>query len=195
MTIQGVRNNTKKWYSDACKKTKDSLKIDNPMAVSRIKKIVINAGLKEAVSNTKIIDVMKKVLRAVTDQEPKIALARKSIAGFKIRENMPIGVFVTLRGDNMLNFLRKLIDLALPRVRDFQGVKVSFDHGGNYNLGIKDITIFPEAEGVMGNMHYVGGVNVTVAFEHSIKNTKERAVHAHELLKSLGMPFVRKEAK
>ena len=143
----------KTWYKDARNKVKENLGIKNPMAVPAISKIVINIGLKEAVSNSKIITLATNVLSEIAGQLPVKALAKKSIAGFKIRDGMPIGTFVTLRGLNMFVFLNKLINLTLPKVRDFQGVPLKLDGKGNYNLGIKDINVFPEAKPKFDTLH------------------------------------------
>jgi len=175
----------KTWYKDARNKVKENLGIKNPMAVPAISKIVINIGLKEAVSNSKVITLATNVLSEIAGQLPVKALAKKSIAGFKIRDGMPIGTFVTLRGLNMFVFLNKLINLTLPKVRDFQGVPVKLDGRGNYNLGIKDINVFPEAE-VSGISELSTGLNITI-----VTNSGDDK-KAKELLASLGMPFIRK---
>jgi large subunit ribosomal protein L5 len=175
----------KEWHEEARKKVRVSLGFNNIMEVPRITKIIVNTGLKEAVSNSKIITIAASVIEAVTSQKPVRSLARKSIAGFKIREGMPIGVFVTLRGKFMFAFLKKLIHLTLPRVRDFQGVSKKFDGNGNYNLGIKDINVFPEAE-ASGGMELSSGLNITIV------TTASKDSHGYALLESLGMPFYRK---
>ena len=172
------------WYLESLNKFKEKVPNMNIMEVPKIEKIVLNLGLKEAVSNNKIVEVASQVLTAITGQKSFKTLARKSIAGFKLREGMPIGVSVTLRGDNMKSFLSKLINLALPRVRDFQGVPVGFDGNGNYNLGLKDITVFPEAESVSSDFN--SGLNIS--FVTTTKNDNL----AKELFLSFGMPFVRK---
>jgi large subunit ribosomal protein L5 len=179
------KDSVKVWYEAARANAKAKLNITNGMAVPRIAKIVVNTGLKEAVSNSKIVAVASNVMSAVTGQKPVKAIARKSIAGFKIREGMPIGVFVTLRGKNMLHFLSKLINLSLPRIRDFQGVSRKLDGQGNYNLGIKDITVFPEAEAA-GGADLSSGVNITIV------TTASEDSQASVLLECLGMPFYRK---
>ena len=119
--------------------------IDNPMAVPRIEKVVINMGMGEAIANAKILDTAADELRAITGQKPVITKAKKSIASFKLRQGMPIGVVVTLRGDRMYEFLDRLVSVALPRVRDFRGVSPkAFDGRGNYTIGIREQLIFPE---------------------------------------------------
>lgn len=183
--LENNENSVQLWYSQAREKAQVKLGITNRMAVPRITKVVINTGLKEAVSNSKVVNLATQVIGAIAGQKPVKALARKSIAGFKIREGMHIGVFVTLRGKNMLNFLSKLINLSLPRIRDFQGVPLKLDGKGNYNLGIKDITVFPEAE-ISGGADLSSGVNVTIV------TTALKDNEAKVLLECLGMPFYRK---
>ncbi len=160
---------------------KKSLGLKNIMEVPKISKIVLNVGVKEAVADSKSVQSVLDAMRKIAGQQPVKTEARKSIAGFKLREGMPIGVKVTLRGDRMYEFLDKLISLALPKVRDFQGVPTKFDRGGNYNLGIKEWTIFPELD--MQFSEKVHGMNITIT-----TSTKNDA-HAFELLKSFGMPF------
>ena len=117
------------------------------MQVPKIEKVVINIGMGEAVSNSKVLDVALEELQIISGQKPVVTRAKKSIAGFKLRENMPIGVKVTLRGERMYHFLDKLFNISLPRVRDFQGVSTkAFDGRGNYTLGLKEQLIFPEIE-------------------------------------------------
>src|SRR5690606_35700522 len=117
------------------------------MQVPKVEKVVINIGVGEAVSNSKILDVAVEELKIIAGQKPVVTRAKKSIAGFKLREEMPIGVKVTLRGERMYHFLDKLFNISLPRVRDFQGVsKKAFDGRGNYTLGLKEQLIFPEIE-------------------------------------------------
>lgn len=157
------------------------LGLDNVMEVPAISKIVLNVGVKDAVSDSKVLQSVMTVLGAITGQRPVRTLARKSIATFKLREGMPIGTMVTLRRANMFEFLDRLINLALPKVRDFQGVSTRFDGRGNYNLGIKEWTIFPEIDYGMGDKVY--GLNIT------IHTTAKTDAHAHELLKEFGMPF------
>lgn len=158
------------------------LGIDNIMAVPKIKKIVLNVGAgKGAVENSKVLQTIVDVLGRISGQQPVKTLARKSIAAFKIREGMPLGVKVTLRGQRMYEFLDRLVTVALPAVRDFQGIGTNFDAKGNYNLGIKEWIIFPEVEYDLTDKVY--GLNIT--FDTSAEN----AEHAMELLKGFGMPF------
>ena len=157
----------------------------NIMAVPKLVKINVNMGLGEAISNAKLLDVAADELAAITGQKPVITKAKKSIAAFKLRQGMPIGVTVTLRGDRMYEFLDRLISIALPRVRDFRGVpSKSFDGRGNYTLGLKDQLIFPEID--YGKVDKARGMNITVVT--SAKSDNE----AFELLKAMGMPFVKK---
>ena len=125
---------------------KTKLGIQNIMMVPKLLKIVLNVGVKEAVSDSKVLKTVSDVMSKIAGQAPVRTKARTSIAGFKIREGMPLGVMVTLRKNNMYDFLDKLINLALPNVKDFQGLSVKMDGRGNYNLGLKEWTIFPESE-------------------------------------------------
>ena len=157
------------------------LGIENVMRIPRLKKIVINTGVKEAVADSKVLTLVKEVVDKIAGQASVKTLAKKSIAGFKVREGMPIGVSVTLRRKNMYEFLDRLITFALPRVRDFQGVKTKFDGRGNYNLGIKDWMIFPEID--YDKVDKARGLTIT--FETSAKDDKE----AFALLRGFNMPF------
>ncbi|MCX5925289.1 MAG: 50S ribosomal protein L5 [Candidatus Dependentiae bacterium] len=158
------------------------LELNNIMEVPKIAKIVLNVGVKDAITDSsKVIPAVMSVIDRITGQKSVRTLARKSIAGFKLREGMPIGVMVTLRNENMYEFLDRLINLSLPKVRDFQGVSPKFDGQGNYNLGIKGWDIFPELDYEAGDK--VRGLNIT------IHTTAEQDSHAFELLKSFGMPF------
>ena|SRR5258708_38179683 len=161
---------------------REALGLKNIMEVPKIAKVVLNVGVgRDAVADSRALAPVEKMLAAIAGQTPIRTYARKSIASFKIREDMPLGVCVTLRRKQALDFLDKLINLALPRVRDFQGVKVALDGRGNYNLGIKEWNIFPEAD-VMGN-EKVYGMNIT------IHTTAKDDRQGFELLKGLGMPF------
>ncbi len=162
-----------------------SLGLANPMQVPKVSKIVLNVGVKEAVADSRVLQTVMQVIAAITGQAPVRTSALKSIAGFKIREDMPIGVMVTLRGQRMYEFLDKLINLALPKVRDFQGVPVAFDGRGNYNLGIKEWSVFPEADAA-GASERAHGMNITIV------TTAKTDAQAYELLKSFGMPFRKK---
>lgn len=157
------------------------LALDNVMSVPEIKKIVINIGVKEAVADSRVLQRITKVIGEIAGQSPVITKAKKSIAGFKIREGMPLGAMVTLRRKRMYEFLDRLINIALPNVRDFRGVSPKLDRRGNYNLGIKEWSVFPEAETVSNEKVY--GFNITI--HTSAKND----AHAYALLKSFNMPF------
>lgn len=152
------------------------------MQVPRLEKIVINMGVGEGARDDKFIDAALKDLETITGQKPVVTKARKSIAGFKLREGQTIGVKVTLRGENMYNFMEKLIKVALPRVRDFRGISnSSFDGNGNYTLGIKEQLIFPEIE--YDNVLKIRGMDIV--FVTTAKTNKE----AESLLKAFKMPF------
>lgn len=157
------------------------LGIQNPMNAPRISKIVVNVGVKDAVTDSKVLQSIMDSVAKISGQRPVRTLARKSIAGFKLREGMPIGVMVTLRKANMYIFLDKLIRFALPKLRDFRGVPEKLDGRGGYNLGIKEWTIFPEISPESNEK--IRGLNVTI---HMISGNDQ---HAFELLKDLGMPF------
>jgi len=154
----------------------------NVMAVPKLEKIVINMGLGEAIANAKILDVAVDELGRIAGQRPVITRAKKSIANFKLRQHMPIGAAVTLRGERMFEFLDRLVSIVLPRVRDFRGVSTkSFDGRGNYTLGLRDQLIFPEIP--YEKVDKIRGMNVTVV------TTARTDDEARELLKQLGMPF------
>ena len=157
-------------------------KYSNVMAVPKLEKIVINMGLGEAVANAKIMDVAVAELGQIAGQRPVVTKAKKSIANFKLRQNMPIGAAVTLRGERMYEFFDRLTSVVLPRVRDFRGVSMrSFDGRGNYTLGLRDQLIFPEIS--YEKVDKVRGMNVTIV------TTARTDDEARELLKQLGMPF------
>ena len=154
----------------------------NPMAVPRINKVVVNMGVGEATQNAKVLDPAAAELQQITGQRPVITRAKKSIAAFKVREGNPIGAMVTLRGDRMYEFLDRLINVALPRVRDFRGVSTkSFDGRGNYTLGLRDQLIFPEID--YAKVDKLKGMNVTIV------TTARTDDQARALLKGFGMPF------
>ncbi len=163
------------------------LELTNIMEAPKLSKIVVNVGAKEAVADTKILKTIADAIKKITGQTPVRTLARKSIAQFKIREGMPLGIMVTLRGKMMYDFLDRFINLALPKVKDFQGLSSKLDGRGNYNAGIKEWSIFPEAESSVDS--HVGGLNVTI--HTTAKNDKEGLA----LLKSFGMPFRHSKAK
>jgi large subunit ribosomal protein L5 len=154
----------------------------NIMAVPKLEKIVINMGLGEAIANAKIMDVAVDELGRISGQRPVVTRAKKSIANFKLRQNMPIGAAVTLRGERMFEFLDRLTSVVLPRVRDFRGVSTkSFDGRGNYTLGLRDQLIFPEIS--YEKVDKIRGMNVTIV------TTARTDDEARELLRQFGMPF------
>ena len=165
-----------------------SLQITNAMAVPKVQKVVINAGVGKTLKDAKLLDAIIDDLRRITGQAPVKTIAKKSIAGFKIRENQVVGVMVTLRGQRMYDFLEKLVRVSLPRVRDFKGISAgSFDGHGNYNLGIKEQNVFPET--VREHMEH------TFGFEVNIQTSAPDNKQAKALLTSLGFPFQKQEAK
>ena len=158
------------------------LGLDNLMAVPRLEKIVLNMGLGEATQNVKIMDPLVADLASVAGQKPVTTKAKKSIAAFKVREGMPIGAMVTLRGDIMYEFLDRLVSIALPRVRDFKGVSTkSFDGRGNYTLGMRDQLFFPEVD--YARVEKLKGMNVTIV------TTAKDDNQARALLRQFGIPF------
>jgi large subunit ribosomal protein L5 len=160
----------------------DAFQYKNVMQVPRVEKVVLNIGVGEAIQNPKSLDGAISDLQIIAGQKPVITRAKRSIAGFKLREGMAIGCKVTLRGPRMFDFLEKLINLALPRVRDFRGVSPqSFDGRGNFSMGIKEQTIFPEVE--YDKIDKIRGLEVI------INTTAKTDEEARELLKRMGMPF------
>jgi len=171
-----------KYQKDVAPQIAKEFGIKNPMAIPRIEKVVLNMGMGEAIANAKILDTAADELRAVTGQKPVVTKAKKSIASFKLRQGMPIGVVVTLRGDRMYEFLDRLMSVALPRVRDFRGVSPkAFDGRGNYTIGIREQLIFPEID--FNKVDKLRGMNI------SIVTTARTDEQARALLKGLGMPF------
>ena len=160
----------------------------NVMAVPCMVKINVNMGVGEAIANAKILDAAADELALITGQRPVVTKAKKSIAAFKLRQGMPIGVTVTLRGDRMFEFFDRLVNTALPRVRDFRGVSTrSFDGRGNYTLGLRDQLLFPEID--YGKVDKARGMNITIV------TTAGTDDEAYALLHSMGMPFAKKEAQ
>ena len=171
-----------RYTNEAIPALKKEFGYTNPMEIPRIEKVVLNVGLGDAVSNAKLIEVVCNEIAAITGQKAVVTKAKKSIASFKLRQGMPIGVMVTLRRDRMYEFLDRLMNVALPRVRDFRGVSPkAFDGKGNYALGIKEHIIFPEI--AIDKIEKVYGLNICVVT--SAKTDDE----ARALLKYLGMPF------
>ncbi len=178
----------KKMYDETIKnELMTENKYSSIMEVPKLDKIVINMGLGQATDNSKIIDEAVEEMKLLSGQQPIVTRAKKSIAGFKLREEQPIGVKVTLRGKNMYNFLDKLVMIALPRVRDFQGISAkSFDGRGNYTLGITEQLIFPEID--YDKVNKIKGMDITLV---TTAKTNEEAL---ALLTKMGMPFKKKGA-
>ena len=171
-----------KYQKEAIPALKKEFGYTNPMAVPKVEKVVVNMGLGEATANAKIVETGADELARVTGQKPVIRRAKKSIAQFKLRQGMPVGTSVTLRGDRMWEFLDRLISIALPRVRDFKGVPTrGFDGRGNYTLGLKDQLLFPEIDYM--KVDKARGMNVS--FVTTAKTDEE----ARKLLQFIGMPF------
>jgi large subunit ribosomal protein L5 len=161
---------------------KERFGIGNPMRIPRLEKIVVNMGVGEASQNSRALDGAMEDLARITGQKAQLRRARKSIAGFKIREGMPVGARVTLRGERMWEFLDRLVSVALPRVRDFRGVSPnSFDGHGNYALGLREQLIFPEIS--------YDAIDATRGLDVAVVTTTESDEEARELLRLLGMPF------
>lgn len=165
------------------------LGLKNPWQAPRLEKIVINVGVSEAKDNIQVLDTTREELSSITGQLPQIRRAKKSISNFKLREGMPIGLRVTLRGDRMYEFLDRLISMAIPRLRDFRGLDPhAFDGNGNYNMGIRERQIFPEVS--LEKSVKLRGMNVTLV------TTAGTDDQARELLQIMGMPFKKgKEAR
>jgi large subunit ribosomal protein L5 len=161
---------------------KERFGIENPMRTPRLEKIVVNMGVGEASQNSRALDGAMEDLAKITGQKAQMRRARKSIAGFKIREGMPVGARVTLRGERMWEFLDRLVSVALPRVRDFRGISPnSFDGHGNYALGLREQLIFPEIS--------YDAIDTTRGLDVAVVTTTESDEEARELLRLLGMPF------
>jgi len=171
-----------KYAEDVKKALKEKFGYTNDMMVPRVHKIVLNMGVGEASHNTKIADTIQGQLTKIAGQKAVVTKAKKSIASYKLREGMPVGAMVTLRGDRMYDFLQKLICVVLPRIRDFRGISPkSFDGRGNYTLGLKEQALFPEI--TYEEVDLVKGMNV------SIITTAKTDDEARELLFQMGMPF------
>jgi large subunit ribosomal protein L5 len=171
-----------RYEKEAVPKLIEAFKYKNQMQVPKVKKIVLNMGLGEAIQNIKVLETAAEELKAIAGQQPVITKAKKSIAAFKLREGMPIGCMVTLRHARMYDFLQKLINVALPRVRDFRGVSgKAFDGRGNFALGIREHIIFPEID--YDKIDKIKGLNVSIVT--SARTDEE----GKELLRLLGMPF------
>lgn len=175
------------YRKEVIKKLKSRFSYQSVMEVPSLQKITLNMGLGEAMEDKKVITAAMADLEKIAGQKPVVTLARKSIAGFKVREGWPIGCKVTLRGERMYEFLDRLISIALPRVRDFRGLSVkSFDGRGNYSLGFKEQIVFPEIE--YDKIDMLRGLDITITT--SAKNDKE----ARALLEAFNFPFKEKEA-
>ncbi|MDI6844877.1 MAG: 50S ribosomal protein L5 [Candidatus Saccharicenans sp.] len=171
-----------RYKKEIIKELQEELGIKNPMAVPRLEKIVINVGVGDATQNIKLLDVAKTELSLITGQWPAVRRAKKSISAFHVRKGQPIGCMVTLRRKRMYEFFDRLVNIVLPRVRDFRGVSPnSFDGHGNYTLGLKDQLVFPEID--YTKVERPRGMNITIVT--TARNDKE----AYALLKKLGMPF------
>ena len=170
------------YTNEAAKKLQEQFQYKNPMQIPKVEKITINMGLGEGKDNAKIIESAVAEIGEIAGQRPVVTKARKSIANFKVRQGMPVGAKVTLRGDNMYVFMDKLFNISLPRVRDFRGVsRNSFDGRGNYSMGLKEQLIFPEIE--YDKVDTIKGMNIV--FTTTAKTDEE----AMALLEALGMPF------
>jgi len=163
------------------KKLKEDLALGNIMEVPKVTKVVLNMGVKDAVADSKVLNLVKDIITKIAGQSSVKTYAKKSIAGFKLREGMPIGIMVTLRGHQMYDFLDKLINISIPRIKDFHGLTPKLDGNGNYNLGIKDWMVFPEVD--YDSVDKSRGLNIT------IHTSAKRDEHAVALLKSFNMPF------
>ena len=174
-----------KYLKEVKPRLKQRFDIQNDMAVPRLTKIVVNMGVKGAVENKGRVDTAAKELAMITGQAPTVRRAKKAISTFKLREGMPIGVAVTLRGARMWEFADRLISVVLPRIRDFRGVPEKLDGHGNYSLGLSEQTVFPEIE--LDKIEFTQGMDVTFV------TTAREDAHGYALLLELGMPFRNKD--
>ena len=188
MTTEPLKARLQEQYrNDVVPALMAELELGNRMAVPRIKGVVLSMGVGAAKDNIKLLDSAVKELTTIAGQKAVMTRAKKSISNFKLREGMPIGTRVTLRGLRMWTFLDRLVNVALPRVRDFRGIsRKAFDGKGNYTLGLKDQLIFPEID--YGKVDLVKGMNVTIV------TTAGRDDHAALMLEKLGFPFIRKDS-
>ena len=176
----------KAFFAAGVKQLQERLQLDNVNAVPRLEKIVVNIGVSAARENIKALDIATEELTQITGQKPVVRKSKKSISAFKLREGMPIGVAVTLRGARMYEFLDRFISIATPRIRDFHGLNPrGFDGGGNYNVGIKEQYMFPEVN--VEKSDGPRGMNITF-----VTNTRDDK-KAFELLKVLGLPFAKEK--
>ena len=173
-----------KYLSEVAKAMMDKFGYKNIMEIPKVEKVIINMGVGEAVANPKVLDAAIGDLTLISGQKPVITRAKKSIAAFKLRQGMPIGTKVTLRGERMYNFMDKFVNVALPRVRDFRGVSAkAFDGRGNYSMGLREQLIFPEIE--YDKVDKVRGMNIIIV------TTAKTDEEARELLTLYGMPFAK----
>lgn len=180
-------NSLLKSYQEELPNLQQKLGLKHKLAVPKITKVVVNMGVHDAVTDKNSVEKASEILGQITGQKPKITRAKKSIAGFKLREGEKVGVAVTLRGDRMYEFLDKLVKIVLPRIRDFRGVsRTSFDGQGNYSLGLAEFTVFPEIDA--GKVDRVQGLEISIVT--TAKNNEQGLL----LLETLQMPF-KKEAK
>lgn len=177
-----------KYAEEIAPKLKEELGLENPMQVPTLEKIVLNMGLGEAIADKKAVDEALDEVGLISGQKPRVNRARKSIANFKLREGMPIGVSVTLRGANMWEFFDRLLSIAIPRVRDFRGLNPkAFDGHGNYSVGASEQLIFPEID--FDRVTTTRGLNITIV------TTADNDEHGKALLDAFGFPFRRVEAQ
>ncbi len=181
MSETNVPQLAKYYHDEVAGSMKEEFAYGNVMQIPRVEKIVVNMGLGEAIQNPKAIEFAVDDITRITGQKPVVTKAKKSITTFKLREGMPIGVMVTLRRQRMWEFMERLVNVALPRVRDFRGVSKKFDGKGNFSLGIKEQIIFPEID--YDKVDKIRGLNISIVT--SAKTDEEGRV----LLKKLGMPF------
>jgi len=180
-TVHEVPRLKQRYRSELVPQLKDELSLDNVMQVPRVVKIVVNMGVGEAIKDGKLLEGAVKDLAVITGQKATVTKARKSIAGFKLREGQEIGAKVTMRGDRMWEFLDRLLTLTLPRIRDFRGLAVTFDGRGNYTFGLTEQLVFPEID--YDQVSKVRGMHITIV------TTAETDDDARALLKALGFPF------
>lgn len=178
----------KKYNEEVVPQLKKKLNIKNTMSVPRVTKIVVNMGVKDAVSDKKNVEKMAVILSQITGQKVKVTRAKKAIASFKLRIGDPIGLVATLRGERMYDFFDKVVKIVLPRIKDFRGVKrTSFDKSGNYTLGLFEYSVFPEID--PGSVEKLQGMEVVI-----VTSAKDTA-HALSLLEEMGMPFTKEQPK
>ena len=184
MTTVDVPRLKQRYREEIAGRLKDQLGLTNTMQIPRFEKIVVNVGLGEAVNDSRALEGAVRDLTQITGQKPRVNRARKSIAGFKLREGMPIGVKVTLRGDRMWEFFDRLLSVALPRIRDFRGLKATaFDGRGNYTFGLTEQLVFPEVD--YDSIDAVRGMDITIV------TTAETDEQGRALLDAFGFPFTR----